>query len=984
MKLICPFCNTPFEFSEPIGKDSVLSSGYCTGVLSDNSVPRPEEVLFSLGSYQILKEIGKGGMGEVFLAYDRTCGRRLALKRIRPDLIRHPQLSPRFLREARITSQLMHPAIVPIYTIQSVDGAVYYTMPFLEGSTLKEILVKAKEETLKGLQLDHTASIPALMRTFLTVCQAVAYAHAKGVIHRDLKPNNIIVGPYGEVLILDWGLAKLIACKEPEIADADAAQQQQEIPNDHTRFGKTVGTLAYMAPERALGKSATVQTDIYSLGVILYQILTLHHPFYRQNLKEFRRSIDKEEVRDPAEVAPYRDIPPILSRITVKCLEKPLEKRYKEVEEIIHDVETYLEGRSEWFQTKELQVRNREDWEFQENVLLAEHMAITGLTEESGWVNLMVSKTSFLGNTKIEATVCLEEGSHGIGFLLKVPNTSKRSQLNYGYFLWIGSDAHPTTRWLREAVEVIYAPHVTLKRGESYHIRIENIDNSIYLYLNGVLQFSYISHLALQGTKVGLLVRDSHFLLEHFRVFVGSSNIHVNCLAIPDAFLAHRQYATALSEYRKIAYSFPGTAEGREAMFRAGLALIEEAHSSEEDLRLSKYEEALIEFGKLHTTPGAPLEYLGKTLVYKGLGEDEEEDKCFELALKRYVNHPLLLILQEQLIYRMHESSHYQRKATYRFILLVVTYLPKEAHTHSSQRLFSILKKHWEPLYFIEKEQRLPDALFAIQLAFWLAKPHALVEIIQNLSSLEKVYFTLICNALFALIEMGAKSYASEQLELLLQPFPKMPPETHQKLRDLALIASYPEQQLERVIDEWIADLPAETSHSTLRIGLYFLSEALDAKRYEAAERLYQVLTEWTVSPDNRLLIDCGHIWTFLATKRWDEAYVLLQTYGVEQLNSELTPLYFLYGCWLCATKGVEQAWTHFSSVLPVAYPRSWSAFSHFMTCQPAEQAQWLQKAFSWEKRQLYRQLALFYTCAGDTAKAEEYEAMVRAEKRAF
>src|SRR5262249_5078190 len=156
-----------------------------------------------------------------------------------------------------------------------------------------------------------------------------------------------IVGKYGEAIILDWGLAKLL--KSAPTVEESFKEPEEEEPGRHplhhiTRLGKVVGTIAYIAPERALGQPASFQTDIYSLGVILYQMLTLRHPFKRGSLKEFRKMMAKETLADPIELAPYRDVPRILSRVALKCLAVSLEQRYKSVDELIHDVEIYLEG----------------------------------------------------------------------------------------------------------------------------------------------------------------------------------------------------------------------------------------------------------------------------------------------------------------------------------------------------------------------------------------------------------------------------------------------------------------------------------------------------------------------------------------------------------------------------------------------------------------------------------------------------------------
>ena len=169
----------------------------------------------NIGHYQIVKSLGHGGMGEVFLAYDPLCKRHVALKQIRPELKKHPIMKERFLREARVAAQLTHPSIIPIFSIDPSIETTYYTMPYVEGETLKQILQQSLKEEREG-EVIHPigSSIQALMRIFLSVCEAIAYTHSKGIVHRDLKPDNIIVGKYGEVLLLDWGIADFIGKAE--------------------------------------------------------------------------------------------------------------------------------------------------------------------------------------------------------------------------------------------------------------------------------------------------------------------------------------------------------------------------------------------------------------------------------------------------------------------------------------------------------------------------------------------------------------------------------------------------------------------------------------------------------------------------------------------------------------------------------------------------------------------------------------------------
>ena len=245
-------------------------------------------------------------------------------------------------------------------------------MPYIEGETLRQILKKAKANEHELVKpKDIHSSIPALVRIFLQICQACAYAHAQGVLHRDLKPENVIVGKYGQVFILDWGLGKpILETEENDELLEVQEKREHRLYSRITKIGKVVGTIAYMAPERAMGQKATIQTDMYALGVILYQILTLQIPFHRKNLAALKKNWQKEQLVPPEALAPYREVPQILSEITKKCLQVNPEDRYQSVDELyLESIESYLEGRSEWFISKTLDIHNKDDWEFQENVL---------------------------------------------------------------------------------------------------------------------------------------------------------------------------------------------------------------------------------------------------------------------------------------------------------------------------------------------------------------------------------------------------------------------------------------------------------------------------------------------------------------------------------------------------------------------------------------------------------------------------------------
>jgi len=933
--------------------------------------PKEEDVQFTLGPYQVIRSIGKGGMGEVLLAYDTKCGRRVALKKIRPDLLEHQALHERFLKEARMTSQLTHPAIMPIYAIEDVNAVVYYTMPFVQGETLKQILRITREQEKKGEALHHIGgSIPALIRIFITVCHAVAYAHSKGVLHRDLKPENVIVGDYGEVLILDWGLAKLISEKEESSSEISLPS------SDITRAGKVVGTLNFMAKERVLGKPANVQTEIYSLGVTLYQLLTLRNPFHRGTLEEFRKKMKGETLEDPVKVAPYRDVPRVLSHICMKCLADEPNERYSTVNELLHELESYVEGRSEWYQIADLNLKRKADWEFQENVLIAEHIAITHEPQIADWVSLMISKASFAENTKITANVRVGDSGFGVGFLMSIPEAAERVHLNDGYCLWLGSDINRSTKLLRSTVEVIDAPEIFLERGREYEVRIEKIDHNIYFYLNHVLQFSYISHLPLVGTHVGILSRDDDFILENFTVYVGSQNITVNCLAVPDAFLAHRDYATALSEYRRIGYSFPGRAEGREAMFRAGITLLEEAKVTQDLGKKEKlYDEAFSEFEKLHPTPGAPLEYLGKAHIYQANKDVEEEIKCYELGLRKYPKHPLLSVLHEQLIFRMHETSHIHRRATYLFMLTALRHLPMATESLYTKKLFNSVQSHWEPLSFLDKtsEKTLMDStknrLYRIHLAFWLAKPHALAEVFDEVRRKQEVSIALLSNTLFCLIELGAWKLANEKLKELS---PKLRQHPCVQLLEIGILCH--QETVQHAFAAFCAMRRSLLKKDEIRLIMYLIERSLQHGQVTLVHNLLNAIKPCEVTEDIQLQCDSYQIWALLLEKEWDQAKSLLHAYPLSALTKDSSLLFILYGCWLAATETEEIAAVHFCGVLDVSFPRSWTLLSHFLNKKITLEGKWGQQAFLWEKRQLYRQLALYAHCRQDVPMASHYK----------
>jgi hypothetical protein len=308
------------------------------------TIPAPDDRL------ELRRQIGRGGMGSVWLAIDRTLRRPVALKQLDDTYATKMALVANFLREARVTAQIDHPNLVPVYEVGVRDGhRIYYTMKLIEGEDLAvRVRSKPLEERSRSELLDQ---IDAVVR----ICGAVAAAHDHGYAHCDIKPHNIMLGRYGAAYLMDWGLVQPLAHKA--VVRSSAYAEAQQVSGDEPRWLADAeifagGTPAFMAPEQAREAPITAATDVFALGAVLYFILTARGPFTNRSRDEALRRARDCDFERPS--ALRNDIPPALEAIILKAMAERPEDRFSTVEALAVALTRYLRGGGWEFESVEV------------------------------------------------------------------------------------------------------------------------------------------------------------------------------------------------------------------------------------------------------------------------------------------------------------------------------------------------------------------------------------------------------------------------------------------------------------------------------------------------------------------------------------------------------------------------------------------------------------------------------------------------------
>ncbi|MDX2088135.1 MAG: serine/threonine-protein kinase [Kofleriaceae bacterium] len=333
----------------PTPAEKLSSQLAATRPIAPSALATPPGGVVESTRYTLSTLLGQGGMGEVVLAFDEQIGREVAVKRIRSDAPSTEELS-RFLREARVQGRLQHPAVVPVHDLAfDKHGKPYFVMKRLSGTTMADRLDKIRT----GQDPDEDRSRRELLRAFADVCLAIEFAHnaSTSIIHRDLKPANIMLGEYGEVYVLDWGIARAVT--DPDDKPVVPEANDLQLDSGETRVGTVLGTPAYMAPEQLAGERAGPAADIYALGCILYEIAS-GHPLHvgRRSLAKILKPLDAK----PSSKRP--DSPPELDAICERATKLDPAQRYPSARALGEAVQAFLDGDRDVAVRRELAVHH--------------------------------------------------------------------------------------------------------------------------------------------------------------------------------------------------------------------------------------------------------------------------------------------------------------------------------------------------------------------------------------------------------------------------------------------------------------------------------------------------------------------------------------------------------------------------------------------------------------------------------------------------
>ena len=560
-------------------------------------------------------------MGHVYLGRDSELGRLAALKVMRTDRVKgvRPSDRQRFLREALTTARLQHPGIPPVFQVKkNAEGQLYYAMKLIEGISLDDILKRIAKDDVTTIE---NYPIARMIGILVQVCRTLDYAHTRGFIHRDLKPSNIFIGDFGEVYLIDWGLTKKIRFDEPEeessvmeeieidhavreeidVLDLDAPEDDEHL----TLKGDLLGTPAYMPPEQTYREAQLDETaDIFSLGVILYRLLTLRLPIESRNFKTLIISKREGEFLTPEAVAPDRDIPPELSAIAMQAMAMNPSERFENVQELRRSLEFWLNGGTQYRRISHDVFRKERftlipggewhRWELSEGVI-----RINGNNDKGQ--STLYFKRSYPGDLRLSMNMRVlpkedKESSARFGLLFRSNEPVERELISQYKLTFAGNKSTRLTL-TRNGTVIASNENILFETNKKYHMVVETDNGEIRVSINARLVLSCIDRNPLSGPYLAIVDQGQPALFTRLDIMTRGLPLKTETIEIPEALMAEGCYSGAKRRFLELSRNHRNRYVGQWAAYRAGIAAYRQSFRKEDALdiwgvfRGTRYEE---------------------------------------------------------------------------------------------------------------------------------------------------------------------------------------------------------------------------------------------------------------------------------------------------------------------------------------------------------------------------------------------------------